>query len=54
MDMIEIQFTKDECEDLVGFIDDYLAKAVYDHDTKWAANICSAWRALKAGAKHGE
>lgn len=57
MDMIEIQFTKDECKALAEFVAIMFVNCIKYGDTysmEWIADVCSAWRALKAGANCGE
>ena len=57
MDMIEIQFTKDECKAVAEFVGKMFTTCIKNDaadSMEWVANICSAWRALKAGANCGE
>lgn len=57
MDIVEIQFTKGECAAVAQLIEEYLFDYIRDgmpDNMEWLANMCSAWRALKAGANCGE
>ena len=57
MDFVEINLTREECKAAAEFIEIMFVTCIKDDaadNMEWIANVCSAWRALKAGAEHGE